>query len=161
MIRIIAVMAVLAALVFWYRGHRPIAYHNKCLRSAIGHCIRVELTLAPSFDANGVFTEHDPAKILTDREEMDQLLNHFILPLHERGSDKYHECLGHLKINVVMPNTTEYRIHYDHGDRIYPISQDSNPGYSTLPDATRGKLNSYLQSLGFSPAELGLKEVDP
>ena len=153
----IIAFALVAFLYDWHSDHQPIAYHNDCLRSAIGNANRLELSLVPPLALSDVLIETKPAIIITDRQVIDRLLEHFILPWHLRKSGRFHECGGHLIINVTLPDSPSYTIRYDHGKHIYPIAKaDDFPGICNLSEPTLSALNGYLLTLGYSEKDLGI-----
>ncbi len=155
----LAVLAAGAILVFWYAGHRPIARHNAALESAIGQASRVEITLTPRYGEDGHELPARPPVVMTDRMAIDQMLGRFKLPWHLRATGLTHECGGHLRLRIVMPDSTEHGLRYDHGNGIYPIAgKDEFPGFCHLPEDACDFLNSYFGSLGFSADDLGISE---
>lgn len=160
--RALALSAALAAstiLFVWYSGHRPIAYHNASLQAAIGEASRVEITLTPRWGLDGREIPGKVPLIITNRSKIDQMLRHFKLPWYQRASGLSHECSGHLRLSIVMPDSTRHSIRYDHGNGIYPISMgDDFPGFCHLPDEACAFLNGYFGSLGYSHDELGISE---
>ena len=156
---VVIALGSLALILFSYQGHRPIAYHNNLLRSAIGSATRVELTLVPQWAQDGSLRPVKPAVVVTDRSEIDRMLGDFQLPWHQRASGSFHKCAGHLKIKIVTPDSVHHSIKYDHGNGIYPISAgDDSPGFCNLPGDTCSRLNRYFFSLGFTGRDLGLSE---
>ncbi len=152
----LVILAVMAALVFWYVGHRPIAYHNSTLRSLIGSASQLEVSRAPHFGADGLLVEPAAAVIITDRSEIDRILRCFELPLSRRASGLFHECGGHLVIRIKSPEGTESVIRYDHGKMFHPISKEGEyPGYCHLPVETCQELNGIFIVRGFSQRDIG------
>ena len=148
-----AAILCVAVILHWFRGHRPIAYHNECIRSAIEAATRIELSSIPQ-------SQHQPkAVIVTNREEIVELLNHLKLPRSMRASGLAHECAGHLRIKIIMPMPPNYDVQYDHGIGIYPIDAGhKNPGFCNLPGKACEYLNDYFAKLGYDSAELGIHE---
>lgn len=160
--RALALSAAIAAgtiLFVWYSGHRPIASHNVSIEAAIGKASRVEIKLTPRWGLDGREIPGKAPMIITDRSEIDQMLLHFKLPWYQRASGLSHECGGHLRLSIVMPDSTRHALQYDHGNGIYPISKgDDYPGFCHLPDEACAFLNTYFGSLGYSHDELGISE---
>ena len=152
-----AVLLAVVLTVFWYVGHRPIAYHNRTLRNLIGSATQIELSLVPQYGADGYLLESDPPIVLTNRSEIDRVLHCFELPWHLRASDRFHECAGHLVVRVRASSSDEYKIRYDHGKGIYPIHLEEDfPGFCDLPVESCRELNKTFNALGFSDTDLGI-----
>ena len=162
LIKSVGLFLLLGFFVYLFVGylkHRPIDYHNQRLSSAISNATQVKLSLTPQLGSDGIFIERTPAITLTDRTEIDHLLSHFMLSWHQRASELFHECGGHIKIAIVMPDTSEFLIPYDHGKFIYPIHGSKySSGYVNLPKNTCSELNRYFQALGYSLKELGISD---
>jgi hypothetical protein len=127
--------------------------------AAIGQASRVEITITPRYGPDGSELPGRPPVVITDRTEIDRMLAPFKLPLHLRASGLFHECGGHLRLRIVMPDSTEHALQYDHGNGIYPIAGgDELPGFCHLPDEACAFLNSHFGSLGFSADDLGISE---
>ena len=160
--RLLARMAILVAgvvLIVWYAGHRPIARHNAALESAIGQAARVEITVTPRLAQDGYLLPAEPPVVITDRSGIDRMLGHFKLPWHQRATGLFHKCAGHLRLRIVMPDSTEHLVRYDHGNGIYPIAKkDEFPGFCHLPEDACTFLNGYFRSLGYSAEDLGINE---
>ena len=107
-----AAILCLAVTLHWHYGHRPIAYHNECIRSAVEAAVRIEVSSIP-------LPQHRVT--VTNREEMVALLNHLKLPWSMTASRVAHSCAGHLRINIIVPTLRNYYVQYDHGIGIYPI----------------------------------------
>ncbi len=150
-------LGISALAIFWFSGHRPLANHNSRLHSAIGHASRLELRIDPRYGPDGTsIVWSKPVVTITDRSEIDRTLRNFELPWYQRASGRFHECDGHLRITIVMPDASECLIRYDHGKGIYPISTGGDsPGFSELPLKACSKLNSYFNSIGYSNRDLG------
>jgi len=159
-IRSSVILAVVAAAVlgsYWYFGHRPIAYHNDKIRSAICNAIDLEISLVPQIVEGGEFVESKPPMRITDRSQVDKVLRSFILPWHAQASGKVHECSGHMMITIKMPDSTSHLVRFDHGNGIYPIDQgDESPGFSKLSDSACSYLVDYFISQGYSRRDLGM-----
>jgi hypothetical protein len=154
---VFTIVCVGAVSVFWYLGHRPIDYHNSILRAAIGSATQVELSIVPKYGPDGYLLESEPPIFINDRSEIDRMLRNFELPWHLRASERFHECDGHLVVRIRMPDTTDYKIQYDHGKGIYPIYLEEDfPGFCDLSDDACADLNRYFFTLGFSRDDLGL-----
>ena len=152
-----AILCTVAMVVFWYVGHRPIAYHNDTLRHLIGSAVRMELSIVPQYGPDGRLLESDPPIVITDRSEIDRILRRFELPWHLRASNRFHECSGHLVVVVTMPGSQQHKIQYDHGKGLYPIYlEDSFPGFCDLPAEACNELNEIFFGLGFSSRDLGI-----
>jgi hypothetical protein len=155
----LVLLAAGAILAFWYSGHRPIARHNASLQAAIGKASRVEITVTPRYGEDGLELPAKPPVVITDRTEIDRMLSHFKLPLHLRATGLFHECGGHLRLRIVMPDSTEHGLRYDHGNGIYPIAKTNElPGFCHLPKNACAFLNGYFASLGYSADDLGIGE---
>jgi hypothetical protein len=142
-----------AETVHWYRGHRPIAYHNDCIRSAIQTAVRIEVSSIPQAPP--------PPKvvIVTNREDIVGMLNRLKFPWSTSASEVAHSCAGHLRIKIIMPTLPNYELQYDHGIGIYPIDGGRyNPGFCDLPKQSCEYLNAYFTKLGYSRDQLGIHE---
>lgn len=158
-VTIIAALGVVAFLAFAWAGHRPIAYHNACLRSAIGTATSIELSLVPQYDRAGWIIPPAPPVVVTQGAEIDRVLRHFQLPWHQRASGLFHECAGLLRVKITLPGSARHTVRYDHGNGIYSISRrDDSPGFCDLPEAACRDLNRYFHSLGYSNNDLGIGE---
>lgn len=154
-----AILVVGAIFAFWYSGHRPIARHNASLQAAIGNASRVEINVTPRLAQDGSLLPAEPPVVITDRTEIDRMLAPFKLPWRLRATGLTHACAGHLRLRIVMPDSTDYLVRYDHGNGIYPIARkDEFPGFSHLPEDACTFLNGYFSSLGFSADDLGISE---
>lgn len=160
--RVLARIAILVSggvLIFWYAGHRPIARHNAALESAVGQASRVEITITPRLAQDGFLLPAAPPVVISDRSDIDRMLGHFKLPWHQRATGLFHKCAGHLRLRIVMPDSTEHLVRYDHGNGIYPIAKkDDFPGFCYLPENACAFLNGYFGSLGYSAEDLGISE---
>jgi hypothetical protein len=156
----IAIIGILATIAFWHSGHRPIAYHNDNLEDLIGSAIRLELSLVPKYGQDGSLLESEPPVFINDRAEIDKILQYFELPWHLRASNRFHECGGHFIVRVIMPDAREYKIRYDHGNGIYPLYSNENPGFCDLPVQACDELNKIFKSMGFSSRDLGISEQE-
>lgn len=157
---VIASIGILAIVAFWYSGHRAIAYHNDQLEDLIGHATRMELSLVPQYGLDGSLLDSDPPVVINDRAEIDKILHHFDLPWHLRASNRFHECGGHFIVRVIMLDSKEYKIQYDHGKGIYPIYSKVNPGFCELPLQACVELNKIFKDMGFSSRDLGISEQE-
>ena len=153
---VIAIICILATVAFWYSGHRPIAYHNNHLEELIGRATRMELSLVPQYGQDGSLLESEPPVVINDRAEIDKILHHFELPWHLRASNRFHECGGHFIVRVIMQDSKEYKIRYDHGKGIYPIYSKVNPGFCELTVQSCDELNKIFKGMGFSNRDLGI-----
>ena len=145
-----AAVLCMATTLHWYCGHRPIAYHNECIRSAVEAAVRIELSSIPQ-------PQHQVT--VTNQEEIVALLNHLKLPWSMTASRVAHSCLGHLRIKIIMPALPDYNVQYDHGIGIYPIDAGArSPGFCDLPGKSCDYLNDYFAKLGYDRAELGIHE---
>ena len=143
-----------AATLHWYRGHRPIVYHNECIRSAIAAAVRIQVSNIPQ-------AQDDRPKdvTVTNREEIVGILRHLQLPWTMRASGVAHACAGHLRIKIIMPTLSNYDVQYDHGIGIYPIDAGrDNPGFCDLPEESCEYLNAYFTKLGYNREQLGMHE---
>lgn len=160
--RILMSLVLLAAggiLAGWFSGHRPIARHNASLQAAIGQASRVEITVTPRLAQDGYLLPAKPPVVITDRTEIGRMLTPFKLPWHLRATGLFHKCAGHLRLRIVMSDSTEHLVRYDHGNGIYPIARkDEFQGFCHLPEDACVFLNSYFGSLGFSADDLGISE---
>lgn len=160
--RVLARIAILVAggvFIVWYAGHRPIARHNASLKAAIGQASLVEITVTPRLAQDGFLLPVEPPLIISGRSDIDRMLGHFKLPWHQRASGLFHQCAGHLRLRIVMPDSSEHLVRYDHGNGIYPIARkDEFPGFCHLPEDACAFLNGYFASLGYSADDLGINE---
>ena len=111
--RILMSLALLAAgaiLATWFSGHRPIARHNDSLQAAIGQASRVEITVTPRLAQDGYLLPAKPPVVITDRTEIDRMLTQFKLPWHLRATGLFHECGGHLRLRIVMPDSNAHAL---------------------------------------------------
>jgi hypothetical protein len=158
---LLGILSAVSLVCYWYFGHRPIAYHNDRIRSAIGNAIALEISLVPQIGAGGEFVESKPPKRITDRSQVDKVLRGFILPWYARASGKFHECGGHLEVRIERPDSTSHLVRFDHGNGIYPIDQgDQSPGFSQLSDSACSFLVDYFVSLGYSRRDLGMDKEE-
>jgi len=146
------------ATLYWYLGHRPIAFHNECIRSAIEAAVRIEVSTKRQTAApDGTAQPRAKEATVTNREEIVGMLNHLKLPWSMRASRKSHECAGHLRIKIIMPNLPNYDVQYDHGIGIYPVHAGrDNPGFCHLPEESCDYLNHYFTQLGYDKGDLGM-----
>lgn len=158
-VRSIAILAIVLTVTYWYVGHRPLAYHNKQIRSALANASHVEISLAPHLGPDGLFRENKPMLRITDRAEMDRLLRAFVLPWHARSSGLFHECGGNVIITIHSPDSTTQIIRFDHGKMFYPIQEaDQYPGACSLSADDQNFLVEYFLSKGYSREELGMSQ---
>lgn len=149
--------AVAGLFALWLIGHRPIAYHNKTLRGAIGSATSIEISLVSPLAPDGFPLPTRGPTTISDRTEIDSFLSHFLMPVHARGTGEFHKCAGHVRILISLSNGTEHLMQYDHGIGFYPISaDDDSPGFCHLHPESSEALNSYLFSLGYDDDDLGI-----
>jgi hypothetical protein len=154
---VICALSILTWFIFWATGHPPIAYHNRCVKNAIGNSTSIEISIVPELTGDGTPPITKPSIFVTDRKEIDQMLSHFILPWHQRNSKSMHECDGHLVIKVMMPDSTVFNIRYDHGNGIYPIDDgDDFVGFIHLSKSACSELNKYFLSKGITNRNIGI-----
>lgn len=158
-ILVICALSIITWLILWAIGHPPIANHNRNIKRAIGSATNLEISIVPRLTGDGTPPITKPSVFVTNRQEIDEMLSHFILPWHLRNSKRMHECDGNLVIKVTMPDSTKFSIRYDHGNGIYPIDDgDDFVGFTDLPKSACSELNKYFLSKGITHRDIGISD---
>jgi hypothetical protein len=160
LIRLGVALAICASVfsLLWYQGNRPIAYHNRCIDLAMDSATRIDIIpIAVEFNPDGSTKSNFRIVSVTENKEIKQLLERLKLPWHMTASGAFHKCGGHIGMMIVIPDSPDFEIHYDHGEGIYPIAAKGlSSGFATLPEQDCSFLNNRLNALGFTNQELGL-----
>ena len=128
-----------------------VAYHNECLQKAVVEATEIEIRCKAEISEDYV------PRVVTirDTEKIRWLLFRFQLPESHEGGRGIHACAGHLAVTIRMP-TDAYSLSYDHGNGMYPITKDGSPrSFIHLDPQVCAELNAYLETLGFTRAEIG------
>ncbi|MAE59962.1 MAG: hypothetical protein CMJ49_01245 [Planctomycetaceae bacterium] len=135
-------------------GIGRIAYHNQCIEKAKAEGTTIHVSYKGWIEGN--VSDVPRTAAITDPQDVDWILQRFVLPGPEPEFVAVHECEGNLAVSIRTTSET-YSLSYDHGNGMYPINQHGGlGGFIHMNRRVCAELNEYFLSIGFTREEIGI-----